>query len=142
MYAIDLSLNKIVDIDRYDVNQFVATYEVKPFESIQFYDYARSNNCMSVQYVDTIHQEHSQGSAINRHQISIISTSNDYSESINNRDYALNVIEHGLLKNELLFGGYSWAGSYSVITRTGQKLIDKHGVYICRANILLSLGTL
>jgi hypothetical protein len=140
IYAIDISINKIVDIDRDDVNQFSATYEVKPFESIQFYDYARSNNCMSVQYIDTIQREQMYGSSINRHQISIISTSNDYSESINNRDYALNIIEYGLNNDELLFNGYSWAGSYAILSRTGQKLIDKYGVYICRANILLTLG--
>jgi hypothetical protein len=141
-YAIDLNCNKIVEIDRYSDSQFIPNYEIRPFESIQFYEQAKNSNCLSVQYIDTLERETSYGSAINRHQISIISSSNNYSDSINNRDYALNIIEYGLINNELLFSGYSWAGSYSVLSRTGQRLIDKYGVYVCRSNILITLGKL
>lgn len=140
IYSIDVNTGRIVDRDWEDVNQFSVKYDVIPSASIQFFDRAKNSNAISIEYVDTLTREHNRGSAINKHQISLLSASSDYSESVNNRDYALNIIEYGLERNELDFVGYSWAGSFSVLTRTAQKLLDTYGVYVCRCNFIITLG--
>jgi hypothetical protein len=140
--GIDLQDGRLIPVDDWsDKNHlYQCKYKVVATDLSQLTEASPTYSVLSIQYMDTIQREHSRGSSILGHQLSIGVTSREYTDAVNIRDFAISAIEHGLESGDLSFPLYSWAGSYSVLTKTMPRLIEQNRMYLSRSTILLKLS--